>query len=102
MFTSPRTVPLFPYTTLFRSAEVFEGPSDIQVSLRSDSTYEDRVGQVLYAKDPTTGQILQPVQIQPLSPEASAWLIGPAIDWPDRKSTRLNSSHRCISYAVFC
>src|SRR5437764_3108038 len=21
---------------------------------------------------------------------------------PDRKSTRLNSSHRCISYAVFC
>src|SRR5437762_4235190 len=23
-------------------------------------------------------------------------------DWEDRKSTRLNSSHRCISYAVFC
>src|ERR1017187_3052397 len=23
-------------------------------------------------------------------------------DQPDRKSTRLNSSHRCISYAVFC
>src|ERR1017187_4906878 len=22
--------------------------------------------------------------------------------WIDRKSTRLNSSHRCISYAVFC
>src|ERR1017187_3899573 len=30
---------------------------------------------------------------------------GPKLDWflePDRKSTRLNSSHRCISYAVFC
>src|SRR5437762_8770152 len=29
----------------------------------------------------------------------------PAFDddeWIDRKSTRLNSSHRCISYAVFC
>src|ERR1017187_10628785 len=26
---------------------------------------------------------------------------GPMYD-PDRKSTRLNSSHRCISYAVFC
>src|SRR5437764_14418121 len=33
----------------------------------------------------------------------------PSIDWRacsrislDRKSTRLNSSHRCISYAVFC
>src|SRR5437879_7930866 len=25
-----------------------------------------------------------------------------APDWRDRKSTRLNSSHRCISYAVFC
>src|SRR5437762_9979153 len=24
------------------------------------------------------------------------------IAWTDRKSTRLNSSHRCISYAVFC
>src|ERR1017187_10621956 len=22
--------------------------------------------------------------------------------WRDRKSTRLNSSHRCFSYAVFC
>src|SRR5437879_4408183 len=25
-----------------------------------------------------------------------------AVREPDRKSTRLNSSHRCISYAVFC
>src|SRR5437879_11484138 len=24
------------------------------------------------------------------------------LGWTDRKSTRLNSSHRCISYAVFC
>src|SRR5437764_7184905 len=30
-------------------------------------------------------------------PEAG--MIGPHVD---RKSTRLNSSHRCISYAVFC
>src|SRR5437762_12227435 len=33
--------------------------------------------------------------------------IGPSVFLPgrangDRKSTRLNSSHRCISYAVFC
>src|SRR5437762_7218670 len=26
----------------------------------------------------------------------------PTLPNPDRKSTRLNSSHRCISYAVFC
>src|SRR5437764_9071754 len=47
----------------------------------------------------------------PISCVANRWLLqwpaqtkldrtsGPAID---RKSTRLNSSHRCISYAVFC
>src|SRR5437762_3705233 len=29
-------------------------------------------------------------------------LVGFATFYPDRKSTRLNSSHRCISYAVFC
>src|SRR5437762_11028533 len=28
--------------------------------------------------------------------------IGSAAGCTDRKSTRLNSSHRCISYAVFC
>src|SRR5207248_9711786 len=26
----------------------------------------------------------------------------PTVGWIDRKSTRLNSSHRTISYAVFC
>src|SRR5688572_28287437 len=26
----------------------------------------------------------------------------PRVDWQDRKSTRLNSSHSQISYAVFC
>src|SRR5438876_4793322 len=29
-------------------------------------------------------------------------LDGPSLDPPDRKSTRLNSSHPSISYAVFC
>src|SRR5437879_11612972 len=28
--------------------------------------------------------------------------VGDAMKYLDRKSTRLNSSHRCISYAVFC
>src|SRR5207253_9492717 len=34
-----------------------------------------------------------------LRPEASH---RPYTSWPDRKSTRLNSSHVAISYAVFC
>src|SRR5437762_10774452 len=33
---------------------------------------------------------------------AQAVLLGGDIIELDRKSTRLNSSHRCISYAVFC
>src|SRR5215210_4676715 len=36
----------------------------------------------------------------------SEWMLAsltqPGLDPADRKSTRLNSSHRCISYAVFC
>src|SRR5256885_4002132 len=28
--------------------------------------------------------------------------LGKPVDWTDRKSTRLNSSHLVISYAVFC
>src|SRR2546422_9485000 len=35
-------------------------------------------------------------------PEASPRVIWTRTDWSDRKSTRLNSSHGYISYAVFC
>src|SRR5437879_9120206 len=34
--------------------------------------------------------------------KAIAALNGKEVGGRDRKSTRLNSSHRCISYAVFC
>src|SRR5437764_7363595 len=35
-------------------------------------------------------------------PGAPSALLGEFMALRDRKSTRLNSSHRCISYAVFC
>src|ERR1017187_9262406 len=39
-------------------------------------------------------------------PRGRFWASWASCAWPaantDRKSTRLNSSHRCISYAVFC
>src|ERR1017187_6123105 len=41
------------------------------------------------------GVVVRPAAIAPLG----RWLAGTGLD---RKSTRLNSSHRCISYAVFC
>src|ERR1017187_10775599 len=34
--------------------------------------------------------------------QSSLTLVGSVPGFSDRKSTRLNSSHRCISYAVFC
>src|SRR5437762_8838704 len=38
----------------------------------------------------------------PVEPLAGKIVIDTNNYYPDRKSTRLNSSHRCTSYAVFC
>src|SRR5437867_12597150 len=73
---------LFPYTTLFRSRLVTQ---PIQKRLEKAS------------------KLLLPVQCpanhgrQGIGLEGGAWTLS-----QDRKSTRLNSSHRTISYAVFC
>src|SRR5205814_6143146 len=94
------TPTLFPYTTLFRSwarmpelgeqlsiSEAYT--SDFLVSralLRRGRKYEDAV------------KIFSPyTEIQDPYPEARS-----AVRELDRKSTRLNSSHLGISYAVFC
>src|SRR5258708_16992105 len=37
----------------------------------------------------------------PAAAKFGAWITEFSL-WPDRKSTRLNSSHQIISYAVFC
>src|SRR5437879_9968414 len=77
MLRRPPKSTLFPYTTLFRSARI--NP------LR-----------VLDDKRPEVRALLAdaPLLVDHLSPAAA--------EHQDRKSTRLNSSHRCISYAVFC
>ena len=46
------------------------------------------------------GDHLRVVELQRNFGQTAAMQAG--IDAADRKSTRLNSSHRCISYAVFC
>src|SRR5947199_5627494 len=82
---------LFPYTTLFRSSltEAFAGgPCD--VVLLSAVAH--------YVESPCT-LLEQVVQGCP------AWILvdrTPFLAGEDRKSTRLNSSHLGISYAVFC
>src|SRR5690348_17833874 len=71
----PRST-LFPYTTLFRSTH--------RGDARDERTQGHAGGSVAHARSMLArGQGLTAVQ-------------------PDRKSTRLNSSHPSISYAVFC
>src|SRR4051812_49903070 len=73
---------LFPYTTLFRSDGVAEGLQFSEV-VADAALGVGPVGVVVRAEVDELGQ--------PDQPRA-----------PDRKSTRLNSSHMSISYAVFC
>src|SRR5690606_42164352 len=82
----PRST-LFPYTTLFRSVGVTAHPND--------ERYKH-----LFGKNAVTPLFHAPVPIFPselADPEK-----GSGILMVDRKSTRLNSSHVKISYAVFC
>src|SRR5256885_10759612 len=80
MIRRPPRSTLFPYTTLFRSALAREL---VHVGLKA------RLHRVV-------GGV--PVG-RPHGGEPGRALGGPG---PDRKSTRLNSSHLVISYAVFC
>src|SRR3712207_8471070 len=81
MIRRPPRSTLFPYTTLFRSVE--QALADGRVRYRQDRA-RSRADHVL------------PVRVA----EAVGAVID--VDVEDRKSTRLNSSHANISYAVFC
>src|SRR2546426_5805855 len=81
MIRRPPRSTLFPYTTLFRSRH------GIQVRHRHDETVAD----VLRAYGDLRGALALYMQVER---ERTTEI--------DRKSTRLNSSHLVISYAVFC
>src|SRR5258705_3421270 len=80
MIRRPPRSTLFPYTTLFRSLEI--------------SSLGPGVGQTL---DLLRGEIGVYVRLVGLQD----WRLRRDVH-TDRKSTRLNSSHLGISYAVFC
>src|SRR2546426_5796846 len=77
MIRRPPRSTLFPYTTLFRSVVADVGPVDAHG--RIDSGFD------VFRFD--------------IAAAGPAVILGAG---PDRKSTRLNSSHLVISYAVFC
>src|SRR3712207_7976888 len=92
MIRRPPRSTLFPYTTLFRSRfDVARGPpsaSGFSVGRLGKRFGGSRVGEVGFLLG-IRGQAAPVVRYEPHSPL-------------DRKSTRLNSSHANISYAVFC
>src|SRR2546430_6640227 len=83
MIRRPPRSPLFPYTTLFRSRDGF--PTD-----RVELTASCELGRASFEPaDSLHGKCVQYFRTLLRGDE-------------DRKSTRLNSSHSQISYAVFC
>src|SRR3712207_8971266 len=93
----PPRSPLFPYTTLFRSLSAVEPGQGAIVTVDGDkvAAYRAESGelQLLSATCRHLGCLVT------WNPAERSW------DCPchgDRKSTRLNSSHANISYAVFC
>src|SRR3712207_8121389 len=89
MIRRPPRSTLFPYTTLFRSKL---GGTDIQcfVSPGNDDQFEvDEIVASAERVQLAEGRVVEFGDYQMVSTG-------------DRKSTRLNSSHANISYAVFC
>src|SRR5690348_17798172 len=90
----PPQSPLFPYTTLFRSLHLGEQP-------RTNLTIVDTLKQLAAPADFSPARNQRRLQTRARS--VVRILTGRHVHaFGDRKSTRLNSSHPSISYAVFC
>src|SRR3712207_8829207 len=98
MIRRPPRSTLFPYTTLFRSGHVVDrveaGTAGDEVSGGVVSDVDEIVSGACEDPIPTRAAFYPVVT----SPSAHRVIASAG----DRKSTRLNSSHANISYAVFC
>src|SRR2546430_8861530 len=83
MIRRPPRSTLFPYTTLFRSLYKTWDTNGLSTSYTYDQAVQGN-------STKSCGNSFPTKVITPTTPNA------------DRKSTRLNSSHSQISYAVFC
>src|SRR2546422_1986588 len=93
MIRRPPRSTLFPYTTLFRSLL-----APAYLAERASLIAPDRA--MLAA--PPSGTPRRAVTPAPAPAVADGTALRGVPDGGDRKSTRLNSSHGYISYAVFC
>src|SRR5438034_8147978 len=89
MLRRPPRSTLFPYTTLFRSV--------LLADYEQLFTYTVFAAWIFYALTALAVIILRRTR-----PELPRPYRVPGYPVVDRKSTRLNSSHTVISYAVFC
>src|SRR5690606_41729113 len=89
---------LFPYTTLFRSSEYDQALYYRVSSIREETNGNLR--EALRAAEEAWKRIQGVPEYAILAPSILAQLA--VLHGRDRKSTRLNSSHVKISYAVFC
>src|SRR3712207_8879689 len=102
MIRRPPRSTLFPYTTLFRSgAHAVVDPARAQAGLR-DHEAVALAGEDVADRHPDVGEPQLRVAVLVLVPEHRQVPDDLQAGGVDRKSTRLNSSHANISYAVFC
>src|SRR5438034_8053032 len=86
MIQRPPRSTLFPYTTLFRSGGAMRG----QLLIARENDIKTVMG------------LMSPKNEIPANAATSSAVANVLLFRGDRKSTRLNSSHTVISYAVFC
>src|SRR4051812_49934365 len=100
MIRRPPTSTLFPYTTLFRSVpdgyHEIQPQKDVLVHANHYETEKYKEGDWAHLVLPCT--YARGTKLRALI----AQHYGKLTPRLDRKSTRLNSSHMSISYAVFC
>src|SRR5688572_32110409 len=100
MTRQPPTSTLFPYTTLFRSFAAKAGPRQRVYGAAGPRRLRRRVAED--AEDVETAPTRAAAEVRAGSHDAADLVAGHDGIEQDRKSTRLNSSHSQISYAVFC
>src|SRR3712207_7230180 len=92
MIRRPPRSTLFPYTTLFRSEKTVAFYRDVLGLEETRRHTSGRGSQLVFFKAPGSDEEIEICKFDESGP----------VQVGDRKSTRLNSSHANISYAVFC